>query len=1208
MKPYVWVGLLWGWTAALGQVPLPVEFEQAAGWEPRPTYLPNPAAGPEVSVAGGTVTLRVAEPGRGMKFELRLVPLRCSRVPYLGLRYRARDLAGGYALWVYDDSPGGRQLAGVGDLVQDGQWHVLAVDLEGAGAQGSLRSLLTEVQCRTAPASLELDWVRPLGEPPEGARVLAAGAAAPDVTFSGEAWDRAEPRPGWLQEHAAVYTAARSPENTLHLHVEGAPAQGMKWAVPLAAPVDLKPYGYVSVWYRARNVHPYGDYLLWLGSAAGGAPPESQTVLRLNEALSDGQWHVFTAPLRQRFTVRELAFQARTAGGPADLEVRRVAFSCRRPRYPLRELLPEEGDWPAEAVAAAQWEPVELTPAADLAAAEAAREFGLREWLPPGRALVRGVPFEQTDPARAAVCLEGLGERAVAVGAAARELYLLLGCDPTPVDNARMGNPVPLERFSHPERFCVRLEYADGMQTEVFPVQAAAGLCQMTRGVDVYVIPDLRDAVLTRLVLIQRMESGLTALAGLTANRGRALTSWPAPGGLPPPVEAIPAYPGAAVIREEAWGYVVANDLVRLDLGVTGGITLRGIGNRCQFEGVTEAAPGALFEVAAEGVTVGSDRVAAGPPVLRHEGDVWRLTVPVDATPAGVPLQGDFTVAVGDGDGIRLGLELRNASSRTLAPTVRFPVLRDLRLGSLAETWYLYACRGGIVSNRPGSFRTPYGGEYPLQVMSVFSARGGAVGLFTEDTRDVYRFWELSKDDSGVDLSLSTWPQEAAPGETLEITPVVLRTHTGDWRQSLRIYREWTRTWYRPQVPRKDWFRKIFYYQQTNVWSRLRDPATGAWRVADEVRAYREAFGCLDYLHLFDFGESRVHGRVGDYSHYEELGGLEALRSAIREIRQAGARVGLYVEGYLCDERAVWAPDHLAAADIRQQDGTPLLWPGTPTEHMMCSASALWRGHLADVERRVAGELEPDGIYTDQYGFMDPWKTCWSRGHGHPVPFPPIRGEGDTLRALRAAVPEGIATLTEEVPNDLHTVLQDGALAYSVTMSNPAFSPHRVHFSRFMFPDFKTFQLVQYNPFTEGAWHLLKFPFFNGEGYWLHGTVPGSYCEDARQFLREAFRVLRQYEAAFCSEDVEALVPTLAPSVYANRFGQGDLQVWTLYNADWRTYRGPVLRVPRRRGMEYRDAFADAPATVEEEGRFVVIRAELPPHGVGCVAASRARP
>ncbi|MBN2450646.1 MAG: hypothetical protein JXR77_09665 [Lentisphaeria bacterium] len=1183
---------------------LPLEFEGEAVWRPRPTFLGNAASAPEVAVADGVAQLTVREPGKGMKFEAAVRPWRSDRAPYLLVRYRASDLAGGYALWVFDASRDGGQILGVAELRQDGQWQLVAVDLAGRGVRGAVRSLLTEVQCRTRPASIAFDFIRPVHEVPPGCLVVGAGDAVPEAVLRFADLPRPEAQPSWLQERAAAHEVEVEDGGVLRLGVDGLAEQGMKWSVRLPEPLDLSAYAFAAVRYRARGSAPHGDYFVWLGSDTGGLPPQSQVLLPLRSLTVDGEWHVAVVALTGAFVVKEVALQARTAGGKADLWLDTVRFAARRPAVALGDMLPVAAGEGASVLPAGEVRFLSLRGREVFPPAAAARLFGLTDWFPEGVFTARGIAFRGGDAACGGLLLDGAGELVVPVGMEAGEVYLLLASDPPVMDAARMGDPVPLQRFSAPERFVVRVVYADGTVDEAFPCRRHSGAWEVVRGVDVYVLPGLRGEAIRELVLVNRCASGAFLVAAVTLNQGDAATVPTPVFALPPPALPITAYPGNGGITAEAFGYAVFNDLIHLELGTGSGLTVRGVETACLVGRDAALRAGPLFEVDLGDGAVGSDRWVPGRGELTRDGDVARLVLPLDGREAGVPLTGELLVTLGDADGIRLELDLVNASDRVLRPEVRFPILRDVCLGTAAETWYLYARRGGVIGRAPARFRDLYGGMYPLQVMSVFHPEGGALGLYTEDTVGVPRFWELSKDEGGVDLSLCTWRREVQPGEHLDRVPVVLRGHTGDWRRSLAIYREWAKGWYVPRVARKDWFRRVFYYQQTNAWTRLRD-ATGAWRVAEEVSRYRDTFGCLDYLHIFDFGESRTYGRVGDYSHYDELGGLEALRQAVATIREMGVRTGLYIEGYLCDERGVWGRENAAKYDIRREDGSPLLWPGAPTEHMMCPDASGWREHLAATYRRVAGELGPDGMYIDQFGFLNTWKTCWSREHGHPVPWPPLRGEGRTLAAIRDAVPAEIATLTEEVPNDLHATLQDGALAYSVTSADPGASPHRVHLFRFLFPDFKTFQLVQYNHFLDGGWELLKYPFFNGEGYWLHGPTQETYCEEALVFLRDAFRVLHTYSDAFCSEDVEALAPTECPTVFANRFGSGDTVVWTLFNGGYSTYRGPVLRVRHRRGAVYRDAFTGAVIEPEVARGQALLRCTLAPRGVGCLAASR---
>ena len=61
--------------SASAETRLPVRFGNAALWQPRPTYLPNPAGRPVVETSPESETLRVETPGKGMKFELPIWPV-----------------------------------------------------------------------------------------------------------------------------------------------------------------------------------------------------------------------------------------------------------------------------------------------------------------------------------------------------------------------------------------------------------------------------------------------------------------------------------------------------------------------------------------------------------------------------------------------------------------------------------------------------------------------------------------------------------------------------------------------------------------------------------------------------------------------------------------------------------------------------------------------------------------------------------------------------------------------------------------------------------------------------------------------------------------------------------------------------------------------------------------------------------------------------
>ncbi len=1198
------------------EVALPAEFDSAEGWQAQPSFLGNPADRPSVEAGGGIVTLGVNEPGKGMKWTFAVQPFDAADEPYLVMRYRAENTAPrGYVLWAYDGSQGGKAILNPGDIIRDGRWHVIALDLWALDLVGAVREFVVEVQCDQQPARFSLDYLRLAEEPPPGAQVHAPAAPeTPEWRLDFDNVEGFEPHTDWLGNPAEKFALVA--ENGLaHLSCSGS-GKGMKWSLRLPDGPDLNDFRYAVLRYRARGVKAHGDYCVWLGSETGGLPQQFWSAFRLTEIEADDTWHVIAAPITEKFKVAELAIQIQAATPQADLWLDYFVLTAQRPLAEIGDLLAFQSGWTKLRAPVQSFDCVDIAAACNTKAGRRLRAYGLKTWLPAGRLSVSGIPFVVPDEGRVAATARPAEEPLrIPVGAQADELFLLMAVRLPALDFSGMLHGRPFRHFSNPERFVARVRYEDNAVDEVFPICVASSRWEVRRGVDVYALPVRKQQKVRELALVNHMPTGHFLVAALTAHSGAPLIREPAVTALPRPPKVAG---GSRLVVPEKLPTAPALDTLKVGPLLLGwdpkghtGLHVRRLimPTSAQIKAAFQA--GALFEVGVGEKIIGSDQLKLGDlqvktTTSRDGKQVRTTTLPVDARPAGVPLAGELIATQAEGEPPTLELRLRNSSDQVITPVVNFPVLRDVALGSVEDTWYLYTQRGGVINNAPCSLRAPYSGLHPLQVEALYNPSAGVgVLVLPQDVKDIYKFLHLEKTERGVSYSIEYFPREYQPGEQIELAPTVVSAFRGDWRLPLRVYREWARTWYRPQVPRKKWFQGCFNYRQHLVRGDLRDRKTGRFRFEEVIKADREFFGRLDYLHIFDFGASKRYGRVGDYSHYEEIGGREALAAAIRGAQKEGVPIGLYIEGYLCDDRGVWGGKNVSKYDIRKKDGSALLWTGAPHEHMMCPAAVGWQDYLAATYKRVCAELKPSGMYIDQHGFGNTWKICYSRKHGHPVPQPPIRGEQQLDRKIRAAVPPEVATLTEETPTDFNSQFQDGALGYSVASANPELAPHRVDLFRFLFPDFKVFQLVAYNRFVEGGWHRLKFPFFNGEGYWLGNAIPGGFDDAARDFLRDAFRILNDYEDAFTSDDVECLIPTLAPLVYANRFTGPKRTVWTLFNADYKTFRGEALAVPRRAGARYLDAFSQAPIKPRLEGDQACLTVTLGPRAVGCVVEER---
>jgi hypothetical protein len=243
-------------------------------------------------------------------------------------------------------------------------------------------------------------------------------------------------------------------------------------------------------------------------------------------------------------------------------------------------------------------------------------------------------------------------------------------------------------------------------------------------------------------------------------------------------------------------------------------------------------------------------------------------------------------------------------------------------------------------------------------------------------------------------------------------------------------------------------------------------------------------------------------------------------------------------------------------------------------------------------------------MYIDEFGKCMTSRTCYSTEHGHPSPMGMSPGERILLWQIREALPERIATYCEYIPADVTAQYIDGGFGH-VPLHGwrdgyDVVAPHYVNLQRFAFPDFKTLQLIYYVPQKDGNWFLLKYPFFDGDGYYLTSSCLQS-DDHAREFYRRVFAIQHKYAAEFTSDVVEPLVPTEQPNVFANRFSTGTRTVWTIFNANYRTQRGALLTVPHRERATYRDVWNDREVSVRIAGNQAQLSFEIGPRSVGCI-------
>ncbi|MDX9979152.1 MAG: DUF6259 domain-containing protein [Lentisphaeria bacterium] len=1200
-------GLLdWGWQAPL---------DEPARWQHQPGWLTNPDGTATAARDGDALRFAVPAAGRGMKWSLPGVNAAIPDAPYLLLEYRARGVrttSTDYFLYLDDGGKRETRAVQLDALVADGQWHTLVRDLREVAESPVFSAIAIQVQAAAdSPAEVWIRNLRQVAEPPPEL-TAPAQPPAPDVRLP-LATSEWVPRPGWLANPDET-PAGTVAEDGVRLAVP-TPGKGMKWSWFLPGETSLADHRFLAVRYRAAGLSGGGDYALCVLGTQSAAGRDYAAVLPPGTWRADGDWHLATVDLaavaKESPRITGLAVQAQAQAPDATLEITEITLVSRLPAE-------RASDWFGDTVPAraADLRPLPLPATGRATLDEVLAAAQVADW-PAGRRVRHGIPFDLPG-AQTPVPATGFAERADAelpVGQACSQVFALVFALLRGAEEEVYARNGKLTEIREIDRFRARLEYADGSSEACQPWNLTHRDFLLRDGAQVLTFFADPDKTLARIVLVDNSPGLALAVAALTACSGPVL--------IPDPDDALPLFARHPLQREsmKPSAHRQGDTLnLRLPLGtVTLALTplprLKTMRNLVAGDELLRSAdPGEpLFRVRVDGQPVPPENFRLAEAKVHDTPTTTQtrlrytcreplpLTLAMDIIPS---LESEILFA-------NLRLTNDGGDSRRLA--VEGPFAGPFQLGANpADVHYLHPREGACLHQRETYRRDRFGGRFPLQFMVAFNpVANSGVYLRTEGGTEM-RDYALAKNAAGVSFAVH-YPADlpVAPGEAAVLSNAALGLSEGDWHRAYQAYRHWLAAQYRPLSQKESWFREVFNFRQRFLHAHdpLYDQTTGKYRLENAIAEGEEHFGGIEYLHLFDWGNvpgiGRTYGRTGDVSPFEETlaGGTAAFRDAIQAVRRRGVRVGLYIEGYLLEERGQLGAAHGAEWQIVQRNGERLYWPNG-SEMMICPAVPAWREvQLSTYEARVR-ELEVDGMYLDQFGFANEGKDCWSDAHGHPVPLGATASEFAFTKLMRqrlSSVRPDVVLYGEEVPGDVNSQNMDGAFSYHMATCRQTRPLVPLNLPRFAYPSFKTFEILVCDRPMGGWTEGVQWTFFNGSGIWLEGPAATWFRPETLATIRHCHAILRDHRDAFTSRNVEPLVDTGVPGVFANVFRHGPKTVYTLYNARHRTFRGSIAGPRWQSLLRVEDVWNRREVVPEPDGLLSRLPVELPPRGVGCL-------
>ncbi len=532
---------------------------------------------------------------------------------------------------------------------------------------------------------------------------------------------------------------------------------------------------------------------------------------------------------------------------------------------------------------------------------------------------------------------------------------------------------------------------------------------------------------------------------------------------------------------------------------------------------------------------------------------------------------------------------------------IELPIVSGAVSGN--ELWaFMPASVGGALTGKDVSLNVQIGGYLRNRIYGIFERNSGKSLYFHHTSRaaPIYnRIAILQKGAGKAKLAAKTVTIFCYPKGKAEIYPVLIGLTDRGWRGICDEYISWRDSWFKsPKV--EDWFRKCFLLDHYHMLSfppggpflHIGDK-TGLLRLDELIDEFRKFAGGVDIIDVYDWMCWRSwDDQCGDYERYTPYKNVAMFRKAVDIAHKMGSWVGLFIATKLCYEyQNQWNTIAGTRSLVVTDKGS---WRRNCGTYMPCSDTEVWRKYLAEVCARGIKQTGADLLYLDQCGDGE---ECWGVTHGH-QPGAMVR-DIELLHDLHKYAGRDVKLYLEGAMADYALEDFDACIPSAVRFGNESSMPGRIEFQRFFYPYIK---FMPHHTFQQGVrdgfhWGY-GFNFFQGMGYFV-ACVPSQWDTAGREFIKKIYGIEHKYWRVFTSDDIEPLVPTLQPWIFANRFTADGLTIYTLYNDSFIGGNTKVLKVSA--GRKYFDLWNNRKLIPETVNGMEVISVDIEPKGFGAI-------